>query len=121
MTVGVRLRQETAVALWTYDVFIKIAYKPELVPLPETIMSAGEDKTGHSQHVHHGHDTADDAHSSGHAQNHHHDHDYGHDHGHGHHHGHDHFHTHDWHSQAYVEDWIARDATRDEERRPRIR
>jgi SAM-dependent methyltransferase len=28
---------------------------------------------------------------------------------------------HDWHSQSYVDDWIKRDATRDHERRPRIR
>ena len=28
---------------------------------------------------------------------------------------------HDWHSQSYVDDWIKRDATRNEERRPRIR
>jgi SAM-dependent methyltransferase len=34
---------------------------------------------------------------------------------------HSHDHVHDWHSEAYVKDWIDRDATRDEERRPRIR
>jgi ubiquinone/menaquinone biosynthesis C-methylase UbiE len=28
---------------------------------------------------------------------------------------------HDWHSQAYVDDWIAGDMTRDAERRPRLR
>jgi ubiquinone/menaquinone biosynthesis C-methylase UbiE len=28
---------------------------------------------------------------------------------------------HDWHSPSYVEDWIARDQTRDAERRPRLR
>jgi ubiquinone/menaquinone biosynthesis C-methylase UbiE len=28
---------------------------------------------------------------------------------------------HDWHSRSYVEDWIARDQTRDAERRPRLR
>lgn len=28
---------------------------------------------------------------------------------------------HDWHSQSYVDDWIARDVTRDAERRPRLR
>jgi SAM-dependent methyltransferase len=28
---------------------------------------------------------------------------------------------HDWHSKAYVDDWINHDATRDKERRPRIR
>jgi SAM-dependent methyltransferase len=45
------------------------------------------------------------------------------DHGHSHHdRGHDHGHApHDWHSKTYVEGWIKRDATRDEERRPRIR
>jgi ubiquinone/menaquinone biosynthesis C-methylase UbiE len=28
---------------------------------------------------------------------------------------------HDWHSQSYVDEWIKRDESRDEERRPRIR
>jgi ubiquinone/menaquinone biosynthesis C-methylase UbiE len=28
---------------------------------------------------------------------------------------------HDWHSQAYVDEWIARDMTRDAERRPKLR
>jgi SAM-dependent methyltransferase len=28
---------------------------------------------------------------------------------------------HDWHSPSYVDEWIARDLTRDEERRPRLR
>ena len=28
---------------------------------------------------------------------------------------------HDWHSPSYVDDWIARDQTRDAERRPRLR
>jgi SAM-dependent methyltransferase len=28
---------------------------------------------------------------------------------------------HDWHSQSYVDEWIARDITRDAERRPRLR
>jgi SAM-dependent methyltransferase len=28
---------------------------------------------------------------------------------------------HDWHSQSYVDEWIARDTTRDAERRPRLR
>src|SRR5215472_16186054 len=28
---------------------------------------------------------------------------------------------HDWHSPAYVDEWIARDVTRDAERRPRLR
>jgi len=40
------------------------------------------------------------------------------------HHGHDHAHghaPHDWHSQTYVDQWIKRDFSRDEERRPRIR
>jgi SAM-dependent methyltransferase len=37
-------------------------------------------------------------------------------------HGHDHAHDpHDWHSQTYVDYWIKRDESRDEERRPRIR
>jgi 2-polyprenyl-3-methyl-5-hydroxy-6-metoxy-1,4-benzoquinol methylase len=39
---------------------------------------------------------------------------------------HDHRHTHthaphDWHSQTYVDEWIKRDESRDDERRPRIR
>ena len=53
---------------------------------------------------------------------------HGHDHGHGHHHDHaqDHNHghahaPHDWHSQTYVDQWIKRDESRDDERRPRIR
>jgi SAM-dependent methyltransferase len=53
----------------------------------------------------------------------------GHDHGHSHHgrnhdreHGHGHAHApHDWHSQTYVDQWIKRDESRDDERRPRIR
>jgi len=53
-------------------------------------------------------------------------HDYGHDHEHGHDHDHDHDHghahaPHDWHSQTYVDQWIKRDESRDDERRPRIR
>jgi ubiquinone/menaquinone biosynthesis C-methylase UbiE len=28
---------------------------------------------------------------------------------------------HDWHSRSYVDEWIARDVTRDDERRPRLR
>lgn len=44
-------------------------------------------------------------------------------HGHAHEHdcGHAHDPQHDWHSQAYVDQWIKRDESRDEERRPRIR
>lgn len=45
-----------------------------------------------------------------------HDHDHDHDHAHGHTHA-----PHDWHSQSYVDDWIKRDFSRDDERRPRIR
>jgi SAM-dependent methyltransferase len=54
--------------------------------------------------------------------NHDHDHDdtHGHDHEHEHVHGHAHA-PHDWHSQTYVEQWIKRDESRDDERRPRIR
>jgi len=49
-----------------------------------------------------------------------------HDHGHGHSHDHDHDHghshaPHDWHSQTYVDQWIKRDESRDDVRRPRIR
>jgi SAM-dependent methyltransferase len=47
------------------------------------------------------------------------------EHAHGHsHHDHEHGHAHephDWHSPAYVDQWIKRDESRDEERRPRIR
>ncbi len=38
----------------------------------------------------------------------------------GHTHGHEHA-PHDWHSQHYVDQWIKRDESRDDERRPRIR
>lgn len=51
-------------------------------------------------------------------------HGHSHDHEHGHDHDHDHGHAHaphDWHSQAYVDQWIKRDESRDDERRPRIR
>ncbi len=48
-----------------------------------------------------------------------HGHDGGHEHSHSHGQGHTHE-PHDWHSEAYVDDWIKRDATRDDERRPRI-
>ena len=41
-----------------------------------------------------------------------HDHQHDHDHGHA---------PHDWHSQTYVDEWIKRDESRDDERRPRIR
>jgi SAM-dependent methyltransferase len=50
------------------------------------------------------------------------DHDNAHEHPHSH--GHDHAHdrvSHDWHSQTYVDYWIKRDESRDEERRPRIK
>lgn len=43
----------------------------------------------------------------------------GHDHSHDHAHGHSHS-PHDWHSQAYVDQWIKRDEGRDGERRPNI-
>ena len=33
-------------------------------------------------------------------------------------HGHGHIGDHDWHSREYVDDWIARDVTRDEQRQP---
>lgn len=50
------------------------------------------------------------------------DHDEG-DQAHGHsHRDHGHAHApHDWHSQTYVDEWIKRDESRDDERRPRIR
>jgi SAM-dependent methyltransferase len=43
-----------------------------------------------------------------------------HEHGDSHDHGHAHA-PHDWHSQTYVDQWIKRDESRDDERRPRIR
>lgn len=49
-----------------------------------------------------------------------HDHDHHHDHHHDHAHGDAHA-PHDWHSQTYVDQWIKRDESRDDERRPRIR
>jgi trans-aconitate methyltransferase len=55
-----------------------------------------------------------------HEHDHDHDHDHPHDHAHGHAHGHAHA-PHDWHSPSYVDDWIKRDFSRDDERRPRIR
>src|SRR5580704_12365452 len=58
-------------------------------------------------------------HGAGHDHDHsHHNHD--HDHEHGHDHGHAHA-PHDWHSETYVDQWIKRDESRDDERRPRIR
>lgn len=57
------------------------------------------------------------AHGHGHS---HHDHNHDHDHEHGHDHGHAHA-PHDWHSETYVDQWIKRDESRDDERRPRIR
>jgi len=64
-----------------------------------------------------------DSHSHGHSHDHSHGHDHSHDHGHDHHHHHDHDHDHhrhgpDWHSDRYVDDWIARDARRMAERMP---
>ena len=59
------------------------------------------------KHSHHGHD---------HEHSHDHDHRHDHDHDHGHAHA-----PHDWHSQTYVDEWIKRDESRDDERRPRIR
>jgi SAM-dependent methyltransferase len=53
-----------------------------------------------------------------HAGEHAHDHDGNHGHAHSHGHAHE---PHDWHSKAYVDAWIKRDAARDDERRPRIR
>jgi SAM-dependent methyltransferase len=65
-------------------------------------------KHGHAHSHDHGHD-----HDHGHEHHHHHDH---HHHGHDHHQHHDH--PHDWHSDRYVDDWIARDARRMAERMP---
>lgn len=49
-------------------------------------------------------------------------HGHGSDHSHDHDHAHGHTHEpHDWHSQSYVDQWIKRDFSRDDERRPRIR
>jgi SAM-dependent methyltransferase len=58
-------------------------------------------------------------HGAGHDHDHSH-HGHTHDHEHGHEHGHAHA-LHDWHSQTYVDQWIKRDESRDDERRPRIR
>jgi SAM-dependent methyltransferase len=69
-------------------------------------------------------DQDDPSHSAAehHAHGHTHSHGEGHEHGHSHGHGDGHSHApHDWHSQTYVDDWIKRDATREDERRPRIR
>jgi hypothetical protein len=50
------------------------------------------------------------AHDHGHSHHgHSHDHEHGHDHDHGHAHA-----PHDWHSQAYVDQWIKRDESRDD-------
>jgi SAM-dependent methyltransferase len=72
-------------------------------------MPANDDKTtapGHGQHAH------DHRHNGNHA----------HDHPHGHSHDHAGGHVpHDWHSQTYVDNWIKRDESRDDERRPHIR
>jgi 2-polyprenyl-3-methyl-5-hydroxy-6-metoxy-1,4-benzoquinol methylase len=60
--------------------------------------------------------------SHDHDRDHDHDHNHNHNHNHEHTHGHSHAHApHDWHSQTYVDQWIKRDESRDEERRPRIR
>lgn len=77
-------------------------------------MPADEGDTTHSKHERHSHGHDHD-HDQAHAHGHH-----LHSHDHDHHRGHDHA-PHDWHSRAYVDDWIKRDATRDEERRLRIR
>jgi 2-polyprenyl-3-methyl-5-hydroxy-6-metoxy-1,4-benzoquinol methylase len=62
-------------------------------------------------------------HGGGHDHSHsHHGHNHDHEHGLDHDHCHGHAHApHDWHSQTYVDQWIKRDESRDDERRPRIR
>jgi ubiquinone/menaquinone biosynthesis C-methylase UbiE len=85
------------------------------------------DKPAPFQHEQHSHSRQsapanEGEHSHGHGSHHGHSHSHDHDHPHDHEHGHDHSHVpHDWHSEAYVDYWINRDVTRDEERRPRIR
>lgn len=76
-------------------------------------MAKDQDKpTANTQHEHHSHSHGHNSHS----------HDHSHDHDHHHDHGHDHSHVaHDWHSESYVDYWINRDVTRDDERRPHIR
>jgi SAM-dependent methyltransferase len=75
-------------------------------------MTADERDTKHSDYKRH---SRDHGYAYAHDQTHaHDDHDHSYPHGHGHAH-------HDWHSQAYVDYWIARDADREEQRRPRIR
>ena len=84
-------------------------------------MPDDHDKPAPTQHSHQSHSHS---HSHTHGEGHSHDHDHSHDHAHGHSHDHGHghsHHVHDWHSETYVKDWIDRDMTRDEERRPRIR
>jgi SAM-dependent methyltransferase len=72
---------------------------------------ASENEKQSSGHRHSG------GHDHGHSHHgHSHDHEHGHDHGHGHAHA-----RHDWHSETYVNRWIKRDGSRDDERRPRIR
>jgi SAM-dependent methyltransferase len=73
-------------------------------------MANDNEKQGHRYGA--GHDRGHSHH--GHSHDHEHGHDHDHDHGHAH-------APHDWHSQAYVDQWIKRDESRDDERRPRIR
>jgi SAM-dependent methyltransferase len=75
-------------------------------------MASNNEKQASSGHRHGGHDHSHSHH--GHSHEHGRDHDHGHDHGHAH-------APHDWHSQTYVDQWIKRDESRDDERRPRIR
>ncbi len=79
-------------------------------------MSANDDKNDKTTASGPGHHAHDHRHNGDHA----HDHSHDHSHGHSHDHSHDHV-PHDWHSQTYVDDWIKRDESRDDERRPRIR
>jgi trans-aconitate methyltransferase len=74
-------------------------------------MAANNDRATDSGQKHHAHDHR---HDGDHAHGHSHDHDHAHPHAHGH-------VPHDWHSQTYVDHWIKRDESRDDERRPRIR
>src|SRR5438552_8708471 len=86
-------------------------------------------------HEHEHEDAHDHGHEPDHDHGHEHDHARAHDHGHEHDHEHDHDHGHiheqtqaqtvhdhhDWQSQAYVDEWISGDHTRDDDRAPLLR
>ncbi len=77
--------------------------------MEDSIMAGDNDKQAPSGRAHQAHDHRHDG-----------EHNHGHSHDHDHAQGHAHA-PHDWHSQTYVDEWIKRDESRDDERRPRIR